>query len=57
MGAACLLIVRSSNSHMFHVLAGVPAGAAVFYAAASLLRIPELTDTRDAVMRTFRSSQ
>jgi putative peptidoglycan lipid II flippase len=57
MGAFCLLIVRVSHSHIFHVLMGVPAGAAVFYAAASALRIPELAATRDTVMRRIRASQ
>jgi putative peptidoglycan lipid II flippase len=54
MGAVCLLIVRSSHSRLFNVAVGIPAGAVVFYAAASVLRIPELADARDAVVRKFR---
>ena len=42
MGAACLAVVHFSNSRALNVLAGVPIGAAVFYAAASWLRVREL---------------
>ena len=54
MGVVCLLIVRSSHSRVLHVLAGIPAGAIVYYFAASALRVPELSQTRDAFLRRFR---
>jgi putative peptidoglycan lipid II flippase len=54
MGAACWAIVHVSPSRALTVLAGVPAGAAVFYATASALRIPELADVQAAVLRKLR---
>ncbi len=54
MGLACLLVLRATPSRALHILAGVPLGAAVYYAAASTLRVPELAETRDTVMRKFR---
>jgi len=54
MGLVCLGIVRSSSSRTFHVMAGIPAGAAAFYVAASLLRVPALRETREVVLRKFR---
>jgi putative peptidoglycan lipid II flippase len=56
MGAVCLLIVGVSHSRLFNVMVGIPLGAAVFYAAASLLQIPELADARDTLLRKIRRS-
>ena len=42
MGLVCLAVVHYSHSRVFNVLAGVPIGAAVFYAVASWLRVREL---------------
>jgi putative peptidoglycan lipid II flippase len=44
MGAVCLAMVRVSPSRLFNVVVGIPLGAAVFYATASLLQIPELAE-------------
>jgi putative peptidoglycan lipid II flippase len=41
-------------SYVANVVVGVPAGAMVFYAVASLLRIPEMTEARDALTRRFQ---
>jgi putative peptidoglycan lipid II flippase len=50
MGMACLLVVRLSHSRVVHVFAGIPVGMAVFYAAASVLRVRELAEARAALM-------
>ena len=57
LGGVCLLIVGISHSRLFHVLVGIPLGAAVFYASASLLEIPELTEARDNLLRKLRRSR
>jgi putative peptidoglycan lipid II flippase len=54
MGAACMLLVHLSHSRVLNVTVGIPAGACVFYAVASALRIEELTETREAVLRKLR---
>jgi putative peptidoglycan lipid II flippase len=54
MGLVCLLVVRSSGSRAVHVMAGIPAGAVTFYAAALALRVPELKETREIVLRKVR---
>ena len=54
MGLACLLVLRATHSRTLHILAGIPLGAAVYYAAASAFRVPELAETRDTVMRKLR---
>jgi putative peptidoglycan lipid II flippase len=51
MGVACLAIVHFSQSRTVTVLAGIPVGAAVFYAVASGLRVPELGELRKLVKR------
>lgn len=53
MSLVCLLIVRISPSRVFHVVAGIPAGAAAFYAAASALHVQELAETRKTILRKF----
>ncbi len=58
MGVFCRAIVMASHaaavapaiSRIADVAIGVPAGAAVFYAVAAVLRVPELRETRDALM-------
>ena len=50
MGAVCLFVVHVTRSRAVHLLAGIPAGALAFYASASVLRIPELAETRDVVL-------
>jgi putative peptidoglycan lipid II flippase len=54
MGLVCVLVVRSSPSRALHVLLGIPAGVAAFYAAASALHVPELAETRETILRKFR---
>jgi len=44
------------HARIANVVLGVPAGALVFYAAASALGIAELADARDAVLRKVRKS-
>ena len=51
MGVACQAVVYLSPSRAVDVLAGIPIGAMVFYVIASALRIPELTDARDTILR------
>lgn len=58
MGVICRVIVMASHAlpvalavaRIADIAIGVPAGAAAFYAAAAILRIPELEETRDAVL-------
>ena len=54
MGLACWTIVHSSTSRALNILLGAPAGVAVFFMVASVLRVPELADAREAVLRRFR---
>jgi len=51
MGAVCLALVHVSPSRLFNVAVGIPLGAAVFYATASLLQVSELADARQALLR------
>jgi putative peptidoglycan lipid II flippase len=51
MGAVCLALVHVSPSRLFNVAVGIPLGAVVFYATASLLQISELADARQALLR------
>jgi putative peptidoglycan lipid II flippase len=61
MGLACRAVVIAAQSvlsgagmaRIASVVVGIPVGAAVFYAVAAALRIPELADTRDTVLRKF----
>jgi putative peptidoglycan lipid II flippase len=53
MGAACGAVVYFSHSRVLNILLGVPVSMAVFYAAASLLRVPELADVQATVLRKF----
>jgi putative peptidoglycan lipid II flippase len=53
MGAACLAVVHFTHARALNVLLGVPVSAAVFYAVAALLRVPELADVQAAVLRKF----
>jgi putative peptidoglycan lipid II flippase len=54
MGLVCLLIVQTLHSRVLHVILGIPAGAAAFYAVASALHVPELAETRETVLRKLR---
>ncbi len=63
MGLVCWLVVRESHAafavsraRVVDVAAGIPAGAAAFYLAASALRIPELSGATDSILRRFRAS-
>ncbi len=62
MGVVCHEVVAASHAllrapgaaRIVDVLVGVPAGAVVFYAVATALRVPELREARDALFRKFR---
>jgi putative peptidoglycan lipid II flippase len=62
MGVVCHEVVAASHAYLrapgvariADVLVGVPAGAAVFYAAAAALRAPELREACDAIFRKWR---
>ena len=51
---ACLAVVRLTPSAGLRTALGIPLGAAVYYAVASLLRIPEITNIREALVAKFR---
>jgi putative peptidoglycan lipid II flippase len=61
MGLACRAVVLGSQAlfsvatvaRIASIVIGIPVGAAVFYAAAAALRVPELADTRDTLVRKF----
>ncbi len=53
MGLACGAVVRFSHSRALNLIAGIPLGVAVFFVAASLLRVPELAGLREAALRKF----
>ncbi len=63
MGVVCHEVVAASHAFLrapgaariADVLVGVPAGAAVFYAAAATLQAPELREARDAIFRKLRA--
>jgi peptidoglycan biosynthesis protein MviN/MurJ (putative lipid II flippase) len=44
------------SARIADVVFGVPAGALAFYAAASALRIAEIAEAREALLRKFRKS-
>jgi putative peptidoglycan lipid II flippase len=54
MGAVCLVVVRLVGSRWLNLAVGLPVGALVFYGVASLMRVREIADVRDAVVRKFR---
>ena len=54
MGLVCWVVVRETHSNAAHIILGIPAGAASFYAAATALRIPELAGATESVLRRFR---
>ncbi len=63
MGGVCYAVVSGSHwllqettARLVDVVAGVPAGAASFYLAAAVLRVPELAEARESVLRRFRRS-
>jgi putative peptidoglycan lipid II flippase len=63
MGVVCWLVVRESHvlltggsARIADVVFGIPAGAASFYAAARLLRVAELADATESVLRRFRGA-
>jgi putative peptidoglycan lipid II flippase len=61
MGLFCRAVVigcdawltRAAVARVASVVVGIPVGAGVFYAVAAMLRVPELADTRDTVLRKF----
>jgi hypothetical protein len=61
MGLVCRTVVIAAQAvlsgagmaRIVSVVIGIPVGAAVFYAVAAALRVPELADTRDTVLRKF----
>jgi putative peptidoglycan lipid II flippase len=57
MGMVCIGIVRALHSRALIILVGVPIGIAVFYGAGVTLRIPELVDARDALLRKLFGRQ
>ena len=54
MGAVCLVVVRLVGLRWLNLAVGLPVGALVFYGVASLMRVREIADVRDAVVRKFR---
>ncbi len=64
MGVVCHMAVTASHAllhvpgvaRVADVAIGVPAGAGSFYAAAALLRVPELAETRKELLRRFRDA-
>ena len=57
MGLVCLPLVHLSHSRILNVLFGIPLGAGVFSLAASILRIPEFAQTRNAVIGKLRQGR
>ena len=53
MGAVTLAVLHVTHSRAWNILAGVPAGVAVFYAMGVTLRIPELVHARDTLLAKF----
>ncbi|HWE48583.1 MAG TPA: murein biosynthesis integral membrane protein MurJ [Bryobacteraceae bacterium] len=60
MGCVCYAIVLGSHAvlqgaaaRLADITIGIPAGAASFYFAAAALRIPELAEARESVLRRF----
>jgi putative peptidoglycan lipid II flippase len=64
MGLVCHEVVAASHAfvhvsalaRVLDLAAGVPAGAATFYAAAAALRVPELSHARTELLRKFRGT-
>ncbi len=54
MCLACLVVVRLTASNGLRAAVGIPLGAAVYYAVASLLRIPEVSNVRQAFLAKIR---
>jgi putative peptidoglycan lipid II flippase len=61
MGFVCWAVIRGSHTvlagssaRMADIALGIPASAGSFYAAATLLRIPELVEARASVLRRLR---
>ncbi len=62
MGVTCYATITASHAlasgpgiaRTADIVLGIPAGVASFYLAASALKVPELAEARDAVMRKFR---
>ncbi len=54
MASACLLVVRATPSPGLQAALGIPLGATVYYAAASLLGIQEVSSVKEAVLAKFR---
>jgi putative peptidoglycan lipid II flippase len=51
MGAVCMAVLRMTHSRWMNLLVGVPVGGMVFYLAASLLRVREVGELREMVLR------
>ncbi len=54
MAVACLLVLAATPSVGLRAAVGIPLGALVFYAAASLLRIHEVAGVKQALLSKFR---
>ena len=51
MGAVCMAVLRVTHSRWMNLIVGIPVGGAVFYLAASLLRVREVGELREMVLR------
>jgi putative peptidoglycan lipid II flippase len=51
MGAVCMAVLRVTHSRWMNLMVGIPVGGAVFYLAASLLRVREVGELREMVLR------
>ena len=54
MGLVCFAVVTALHSRLAILAVGIPAGVGSYYLAAVALRVPELADARDSVLRRFR---
>jgi hypothetical protein len=51
MGVVCMAVLRVTHSRWMNLIVGIPVGGAVFYLAASLLRVREVGELREMVLR------
>jgi putative peptidoglycan lipid II flippase len=51
MGAVCMAVLRVTHSRWMNLMVGIPVGGAVFYLTASLLRVREVGELREMVLR------
>ena len=65
MGAVCYGTITLSHAYapgaavarVADIVLGIPAGAISFYLVAAALRVPEVAEARDKVMRRVRGGQ